>query len=191
MIDLFSYAENRPFRIDFFGDSVENIRVFDIDTQRTAEERNFVEIFPDITLGNKEEELTNLFEFAGGNSLIWVSDPEYFHKQIETIWDLAAVKGGLFSPQEYESITRSSSRVLFGPLSLSFQKGDTARNITFHTSPQPSFNKNFDLLAAEIERRKGEGYHVSIFSENPNQTERLVSIFSSLEGETYLLHLYI
>ena len=182
LIDLFSYAENRPFRIDFFGDSVENIRVFDIDTQRTAEERNFVEIFPDITLGNKEEELTNLFEFAGGNSLIWVSDPEYFHKQIETIWDLAAEKGGLFSPQEYESITRSSSRVLFGPLSLSFQKGDIARNITFHTSPQPSFNKNFDLLAAEIERRKGEGYHVSIFSENPNQTERLVSIFSSLEG---------
>jgi len=81
----------------FFGDNVENIRVFDIDTRENCRgERILWRYFQISLLGNKEEELTNLFEFAGGNSLIWISDPEYFHKQIETIWDLSAERGGPF-----------------------------------------------------------------------------------------------
>lgn len=182
LIDLFSYAENRPFRLDFFGDTVENIRVFEIDTQRTAEERDLVEIFPDITEETNNEELTNLFEFSGEDAVVWISDTAYFKKQVEAIWELAITKERLLSPESYDSLTSSIKRVLFGPLSLSSQREISAPIITFHTSPQPSFNKNFDLLAAEIERRNSEGYEVSIFSENPNQTERLKNIFSSLEG---------
>ena len=181
LIDLFSYAENKPFRIDFFGDNVENIRVFDIDSQRTVEERVAVEIFPDITIGNREDELTSLFEYTGSDYILWITDPEYFLKQAETIWELSAERAGLLSPDSFKSLTENLRRVLFGPLSLSFEKGINARSINFHTSPQPSFNKNFDLLAGEIEKRKSEGYNISIFSENPNQTERLISIFSSLK----------
>ena len=181
LIDLFSYAENRPFRIDFFGDTVENIRVFDIDTQRTTEEREFVEIFPDISEGTNDEELTNLLEFAGEEALLWVTDAEYFRKQLETIYDLSAYKDRLLSANEYEIKSSSMRRILFGPLSPSFHTDNITDTITFHTSPQPSFNKNFDLLAAEIEKRESEGYLVSIFSENQNQIERLSSIFSSLD----------
>lgn len=182
LIDLFSFAENRPFRIDFFGDSIENIRVFDIDSQRTVEERDFVEIFPDIAESLKEADQTNIFEFSGKDSLIWISDAEYFEKQIEAIYELSSDKSRALSPKDYEEITADMRRALFGPLSVTYKPESISRTINFHTSPQPSFNKNFDLLAAEIERRNTDGYKVSIFSENPNQTERLKSIFSSLEG---------
>lgn len=167
LIDLFSFAENRPFRIDFFGDIVENIRVFEIDSQRTSEEREFVEIFPDIAQDAGIEELTNIFDFAGDEAVVWLSDYDYFKNQ---------------PLQSYNTLLSGMKRVIFGPLPLSVQKEISASVITFHTSPQPLFNKNFDLLAAEIERRNKEGYTVSIFSENLNQTERLKSIFSSLEG---------
>ena len=182
LIDLFSYAENRPFRIDFFGDIVENIRVFEIDSQRTAEEREFAEIFPDIVQDASSEELTNIFDFAGDESVVWISDADYFRKQLEAIVELSGDRERLLSLQSYEALLSGMKRVIFGPLSLSSQREMSASLLTFHTSPQPSFNKNFDLLAAEIERRNKEGYTVSIFSENLNQTERLKSIFSSLEG---------
>jgi len=181
LIDLFSYADNRPYRIDFFGDTVENIRVFDIDSQRTIEEQEAIEIFPNINEGNTSEEVTDIFTFAGENSAVWITDAEYFSGQIETIFNLRREGENLISPEDYENLVAERKRVLFGPVSPVY-KVDYSKKIQFHTTPQPSFNKNFELLAREIDQKNEEGFEVSILSENPNQIERLNQIFSSIEG---------
>lgn len=181
LIDLFSYADNRPYRIDFFGDTVENIRVFDIDSQRTIEEQETIEIFPNINEGNTSEEVTDIFTFAGENSAVWITDAEYFSGQIETIFNLRRTEDNFISPEDYEKLIAERKRVLFGPLSPVY-KVEYSKKIQFHTTPQPSFNKNFELLAREIDQKNEDGFDVSILSENPNQIERLNQIFSSIEG---------
>ncbi|PKP36977.1 MAG: transcription-repair coupling factor [Bacteroidetes bacterium HGW-Bacteroidetes-14] len=181
LIDLFSYADNRPYRIDFFGDTVENIRVFDIDSQRTIEEQETIEIFPNINEGNTSEEVTDIFTFAGENSAVWITDAEYFSGQIETIFNLRRAEDNFISPEDYEKLIAERKRVLFGPLSPVY-KVEYSKKIQFHTTPQPSFNKNFELLAREIDQKNEDGFEVSILSENPNQIERLNHIFSSIEG---------
>ena len=181
LIDLFSYADNRPYRIDFFGDTVENIRVFDIDSQRTIEEQETIEIFPNINEGNTSEEVTDIFTFAGENSAVWITDAEYFSGQIETIFNLRRAEDNFISPEDYEKLIAERKRVLFSPLSPVY-KVEYSKKIQFHTTPQPSFNKNFELLAREIDQKNEDGFEVSILSENPNQIERLNQIFSSIEG---------
>lgn len=181
LIDLFSYADNRPYRIDFFGDTVENIRIFDIDSQRTIEEQESIEIFPNINEGNTSAEVTDIFTFAGENSAVWITDAEYFSGQIETIFNLRREGENLIAPEDYEKLVAERKRVLFGPVSPVY-KVDYSKKIQFHTTPQPSFNKNFELLAREIDQKNEEGFEVSILSENPNQIERLNQIFSSIEG---------
>ena len=179
IIDLFSYSDNRPYRIDFFGDNVENIRIFEIDSQRSLEELETIEIFPNIYEGNKDEELTNIFAFAGKPSTIWITDVEYFTRQIKTIKELEKQDERLITPAQFDIETGNNRSVLFGPVPKSFE---TKKIIKFHTSPQPSFNKNFDLLAADIDNKTFEEFDVSIISDNLNQIERLNQIFSSIEG---------
>ncbi|EKD32591.1 MAG: hypothetical protein ACD_77C00040G0004 [uncultured bacterium] len=178
LIDLFSYSDNRPYRIDFFGDNIENIRIFEIDNQRSQEELLTIEIFPNIYEGNKDEELTNIFSFAGVPSTIWITDVEYFTQQIKTIKELERDGLRQLEPDSFIREIKSSKTIYFGPVPKSIQ---TERTIKFHTSPQPVFNKNFDLLARDIDNRTEEGFEVSIISDNVNQIERLNQIFSSIE----------
>lgn len=179
LIDLFSFSDNRPYRIDFFGDTVENIKVFDIETQRSEEERKSIEIFPDI-FEMEESTRENIFGFAGSSSILWITDEPWFNSQIKLIEEHKREEEILLPYREFCEITESHKRVLFGPLQGDYKSYET---ITFHTIPQPVFNKNFELLAKDISQKKSEGFEVWLLSENPSQTERIKNILSSLEIE--------
>ncbi|MFA5642828.1 MAG: hypothetical protein WC945_08910, partial [Bacteroidales bacterium] len=84
LIDLFSFSDNRPWRLEFFGDNVEKIKVFDIDSQRSLEEVESIEIFPDI-YDSENIELEDIFSYAGKDATIWVNDQEYFAGQLKII----------------------------------------------------------------------------------------------------------
>lgn len=178
LIDLFSYSDNRPWRLDFFGDTVEKIKVFDIDSQRSLEERECVEIFPDI-YETPQIEQESIFSFAQGKSTLWITDEQYFRSQIKLIEEHKREGEIIFGSKELSTILESHKKALFAPVSREFE---SIQRIVFHTTPQPVFNKNFELLAKDISQKISQGYEVSILSENPNQTERISSIFSSLEG---------
>ncbi len=179
LIDLFSFSDSRPFRIDFFGDNVENIKVFDIDTQRSEEERESIEIFPDI-FEMEESNRENIFEFSGRGATLWITEEPWFGSQIKLIEDHKGQDEALLGYNEYVKEVSRHKRVLFGPL-----QGDLSsyQIISFHTTPQPVFNKNFELLARDISQRKSEGFEVWLLSENQSQTERIRSILGSLEIE--------
>ncbi len=152
IIDLFSFHNDKPYRLDFFGDEVENIKLFEANTQRTiGEDLDFCSIYPNITT-ESEGEGCSVFESVPQDSLIWIS-----------------------GVQDFDSGT-SHKQIYLSPL----RKDDNADAvIEFNTSPQPVFNKNFEILAQDILTRRDEGYHIYIMSENRSQIDRLGNIFSS------------
>ncbi len=178
IIDLFSFSDNRPYRIDFFGDNVEKIKIFDVDSQRSVEEVQSIKIFPDIYT-DVQEATEDIFTFAGEYTVLWITDHEYFSGQIDLISRHMNEEGRLMERTRFEEAVSLHKSFLFAPVTRQFEKYE---KIEFHTVPQPVFNKNFELLARDISKRISEGYDVSVLSENPAQTERIRSIFSSIEG---------
>ncbi len=178
LIDLFSFSDNRPWRLDFFGDTVEKIKVFDIDSQRSLEEVESIEIFPDI-YSKEEEYAEDIFSYAGDEATLWVTDYDYFCGQLQLIGEHSAGNVNIFGKEDFIETVKNRKSFLFAPVAREFDKND---RVVFHTVPQPVFNKNFELLARDISQKISEGYDVSILSENQAQTERIRSIFSSLEG---------
>ena len=157
IIDIFSYSFNNPYRISFFGNEIEKINVFDCNTQLSKELVQSVDIYPDLVLGtNGDSEGEYLSDLLPENSVIWLDSSDSYSN---------------------ESFYRGFSgfRKVFLEVPLSVRDADTVR---FNISPQPSFNKNFDLLTEDIRKRMESGYKVYIFGEKESQLERLRSIFS-------------
>ena len=166
IIDVFSYSSDKPFRIDFFGNEVESIREFDANTQRSLKELDEIEIFPNIYNNEQTEnqELVDIFEFIGAkNCTVWIND-------------ITVLQG-----EQYSSVLENIKKnkiISFNDLDYK----DTL-SIEFRISPQPSFNKNFNLLLADIDKKIEEGYSIYISSDNEKQFERLRSIFTHNKGE--------
>ena len=178
IIDLFSYSHNKPWRLDFFGDTVEKIKEFDIDTQRSLEERESVDILPNIYETAAQEQV-DIFTFCKGESVIWVTDEEYFISQTGLIDEHKGEGEIILGADGLKKVIDTHKCAFFAPVRRGYAN---VSRVAFHTTPQPVFNKNFELLARDISQKIADGYDVSILSENPNQTERIRSIFSSLNG---------
>lgn len=164
IIDVFSYSNDRPYRLDFFGDEIETIRMFDVNTQHTVgEELDILNIYPSMTEESKDGKETHdgghpIYVSLPEDSVIWISGLEDFREE--------GIQG-----QEHR-------QVYLSPL---HSRTDVVQRIEFNTSPQPAFNKNFELLASDIKSRREGGYAVYIMSENRSQIERLRNIFSSYD----------
>lgn len=155
VIDIFSYSNNDPFRISFFGDEIEKINVFDCNTQLSKEERESVEIFPDIIASDTEsEDGMSILEILPENSVVWLDSSDMY-------------KGKNF----FSSLEKFHRVFLEIPLS---EQG--VEPIKFSITPQPVFNKNFELLSEDIRSRMEHGFRVQIYGEKDTQAERLKSI---------------
>ena len=169
IIDMFSYSSDKPYRIDFFGNEVESIREFDTNTQRSLRELDEVEIFPNIYHQDQfqDQECVDIFEFVGNNKCtVWVND-------------ITALQG-----EQYSGVLENIKKnriISFNDL----EDKDTV-NIEYRISPQPSFNKNFQLLLQDINQKIKEGYTIFISSENERQFDRLRNIFAHNSEESTL-----
>ena len=155
IVDIFSYSDNVPYRIDFFGNQVEGINKFNIDSQRSFEKTEKVEIFPDLHKSTSVMALggQTLFDYVGKeNCIVWHDTFEH----IETLYG------------ECCSISLNGRKT----------SEDTPDiQLDLPCSPQPSFNKNFAILADDIRKRNSEGYTVYISSPSQEQIERIRNIF--------------
>ncbi len=176
IVDIFSFSTNKPYRIDFLGNEIDSIRTFDIGTQLSVERLDSVEIIADL---NRNESSSSFFDFIGTKAKLWFDDYSLFcqlvGKAIESVQDKESVTR-LVDKADVEGLCKRFSTVL-----LSTDTSVTpARTIEFHTAPQPSFNKNFDLLAANIRENQVKGYTTVILADTTQQQERLRQIFSSI-----------
>ena len=153
IIDVFSYSYNYPFRLSFFGDEIENIHSFDCNTQLSREEHESIDIIPDLT-GEGEGEMTSVSGIIPKNSLIWLDSVDIYKDR--------PFYGGF-----------EMFRKVFLQVPLGVDPDDA---VQFRISPQPVFNKNFELLSADISNKMENGYKVFIYSERNSQIERLKSI---------------
>jgi len=156
IVDIFSYSYNNPFRISFFGDEIDSISVFDCNTQLSKEKVHTAEIYPDIVASDDEGGLSSICSIIPEDALIWL-DSSDMYKNKEFF-------------QKLEGFIR-----IYMELPLSRQDEDAVR---FSISPQPVFNKNFEILTEDIRKRLDEGYRVRIYGEKQSQLERLKSILS-------------
>ena len=153
IIDVFSYSYNYPFRLSFFGDEIEDIHSFDCNTQLSREEHESIDIIPDLT-GEGEGEMTSVSCILPKNSLIWLDSVDIYKDR--------PFYGGF-----------EVFRKVFLQVPLGVDPDDA---VQFRISPQPVFNKNFELLTADISNKMENGYKVFIYSERNSQIERLKSI---------------
>jgi len=180
IVDVFSFAESKPFRLDFFGDDVDSIRRFEISSQLSSERLERAEIIPD--LRQREQARVTFARFAGEGGAYWFPDADYALRRVN---DLR--KRVLAETDEPQSIDlrlasrrtlledMAQSRLMLLRDSLRERPADAV--VDFDTAPQPRFNKNFELLADDILASAQRGYTTYILSENKAQIERLQNIF--------------
>ena len=170
IIDIYSFAGEDPYRLDFFGDEIDSIRSFDIATQISKVKLEQITIIPNIQSGLKDEKRDNFFNFIPENSLLVVHNAE-------VVSDIVTQCDSEFSREDFFEALNRFTCIETG-ISGYFP---TARSFQFNTSPQPAFNKNFKLLAENIEEKNKDGYQAFILSSNEKQIERLRAIFDDLD----------
>jgi transcription-repair coupling factor (superfamily II helicase) len=192
IVDVFSFSNDFPFRIEFFGDEVESIRTFDAANQLSLSKHVSLMIIPNIQGQMVQNGIGSFFSFLGMSTKVWLSSYERLedtlHKGFEkakdtfkkmTISPLDSAPEALYlSPKELKDNLAALSIIEFGPV-YHFPASD---KITFDFVPQPSFNKNFDLLKADLLQKQESGFLNIIFSNQAQQIERLFQVFEDIGG---------
>ncbi len=182
IVDVFSFSESRPFRFDFFGDEIDSIRRFNISSQLSHEKAQEVEIIPNLNSGKMEK--VSMIKFAG-DATYWFHDADYVLRRVNDL--RRKVLGEMDNPSEIDSLL-TSRRILLEDLAcrrmcvvrdnLAERVADCA--VTFSTTPQPKFNKQYDVLADDLMDAEAKGYKCYILSESKAQIERLDNIMHQL-----------
>ena len=159
IVDIFSYSRNHPFRLSFWGDEVEKIHLFDCNTQLSIEECQSAEIISDI-ISSGDDEGTSILDVLPKDSTIWLDSSD------------------MYKDKPFMSLTEGFRRV-FIDTPLSRQDVDP---IEFEISPQPVFNKNFEILTEDLRDKIENGYQVYIYGEKETQLNRILSILSQNGG---------
>lgn len=190
IVDIFSYSNNLPYRIDFFGDEIESIRTFDIETQLSKEHLEVISILPnvqDISIGEMRE---SFLEFIPRTSRIWISDIDFIVPKIDELYENTAFSG------ETEELPKPEKNniLITGKEFLEKLKGfavielghmpyfPSKKEYSFNTTLQPVFNKNFALLGEYLKDFADKGYTNYVLSDNKDQIERLISIFDNINS---------
>ena len=216
LVDVFSFANDYPYRIEFFGDEVESIRSFNIADQLSIEKLKQIVLLPNMQERAFIEEREAILQYLPDTTTIWLTDMAFFASQVDKEYDRAiegfeklqssaeeevkALKPGqLFSKsEELLDCLKKRRTVEFGTSSQLSTLNSQLSTLNFHTKPQPIFSKNFQLLIDDIAEHKEEGYRVIIFSESSKQLSRIQAILNDInhndelhrdfETETIAIH---
>ncbi len=176
IVDIFSFSRELPVRIDFFGDEIDSIRTFNIETQLSKDKLDSVEIIPNLKYATEVAQESTLFDYLPAETLLvstdfgimrhkWESSTEVTEEMRERL--LEVLKGERFTTLELaqRSFFASHSRV------------------AFNTIPQPLFHKNFDLLLETINQYTAEDYRIYILSDSKKQTDRIQAILEEITAD--------
>ncbi|MFN6943992.1 MAG: transcription-repair coupling factor [Cytophagaceae bacterium] len=195
IIDIFSFSNDLPYRIELFGDDVESIRVIDPETQLSVEQKKSFNLIPNVQEKFTKEVRESFLNFLPPNSLLWFRDVQHtldiIDKQfsnVQTMYkDLQKSSGNssLITNPEVLFETSETFHKKLEPLPLiEFGRQYYYKNaevLEFTSKPQPSFNKEFKLLTESLNGFQGKGYSNTIVSDSHQQLDRLTAIFEELD----------
>lgn len=199
IIDIFSFSNEDPYRIDFFGDEIESIRSFDIEKQLSKTSFEEVTIIPELR-SDESEHYTPFTEMLSSDLTIWIDEPNTIAHKINAIFEKVEKHATKSSSSDLEldiptpnqltngtSFTNElSNKTVF--IWKSAQGWKNSKVVDFSSSPQPLFHKHFTLVEENIKKLMDEGYEILILSDSQRQLDRLEQIFidrgSDLKYET-------
>ncbi|NVO21092.1 MAG: transcription-repair coupling factor [Bacteroidetes bacterium] len=190
IIDVFSYTNDYPYRIEFSGEIVESIRSFDPATQLSVDKLDHITIVPNVQDRQLQEKRESFLEFLPKGSLLWLYDTGFtldrleleFGKAEKAFSDLSGPLDHLepselfIGKEEFQRILADFPIIEFGKNAM-FKSG---LKFDFQVSPQPSFNKNFDLLLSNLAENTSSGIQNIILADSPKQVERIYTILDDL-----------
>ncbi len=171
IIDIYSYSCEYPYRIDFFGDEVDSIRTFEVESQLSKEKKDKIAIVPNIH--DKQVVSDSILSFLPEQTILSFLDYQFTAEMLVNVCESVEDKNQFIDFESFVKQMHSFRLIDFGGHCCLKE----ASQILFHSSPQPAFNKNFDLIADEFERRIAEHYTICLLSDNKHQIDRLDSIF--------------
>ena len=153
LIDIFSYSNNNPYRLSFFGNDIDEIHIFDCNTQLSIEKVSKADIYPDMVSQGEGGEIS-ITDILPEDTVVWLDSSD------------------MYKDRNFYPLLEKFKRVYMEvPVSKSVEDA-----VEFHISPQPVFNKSFELLISDITKKMENGYKIYIYGEKEAQLERLKSI---------------
>lgn len=190
IIDVYSFSNDHPYRIEFFGDEIDSIREFDIETQLSTGKVKRASIMPNVENKRLEETRESFLQYIKSKTVIFLQNFDLCGARLDHLFEKAEkVFGELVQEIAYQKPERlfTDSRLLKKELETFlvvelgnegfFQKQEEKNSITFHTKPQPSFNKKFNLLAENLLDFQEKGYTNTLFCASKQQAQRFHDIF--------------
>lgn len=203
IVDVFSFSSEDPYRIEFFGDEVESIRSFNINTQLSISEVKKLNIIPNVENKEMIEARVSFMNYLNEKAVLWIKDEELCKAHLDKLYlkayDAYEELDGSIKHLKPEALFINSkifskATQNFQKISFGTQKENTKQNIEFQTSFQPSFNKQFDLIIEHFNEMSSEGYTNLILCSSQKQEERFHHIFDKIdenfEYSTILLPLH-
>jgi transcription-repair coupling factor (superfamily II helicase) len=193
IVDIFSFSNDHPYRVEFLGNDVDSIRSFDPATQLSVSKLVFCTIIPNVQTRLLQESRQSFLEFIPDDSTLWFQNFQLSAEKIEKAFaqaeDAYKKLDGVIAqlpPSELyidkDSFSRqviSFSTVEYGS-QVSFKAGTT---VTYNLTPQPSFNKNFNLLNENLQNLRRQKFEIVIFADTHKQIERLYKIFEDINPQ--------
>lgn len=195
IVDIFSFSNELPYRIEFFDEDVESIRTFDINTQRSKDKQKKVSIVPRFPVfSDKAQE--SILEFLPKNSKVWIFDTDSTRAKLNDLYEKATshfdtIKDNTVRHIEPEKLFLDGDNFIkqlydFGVVEFGNQfYFEADESYEFRSSPQPVFNKQFDLLIDDLEDSHKKGYNNFIMCSGKEQINRFDSIIQDFEKEVH------
>ncbi|MBV1887912.1 MAG: transcription-repair coupling factor [Urechidicola sp.] len=192
IIDVFSFSNDEPYRIEFFGDEVDSIRTFDIETQLSLERLKKISIMPNVENKLLEEKRESFLKYISSKTIVFSKNTDLITARLDKLFDKATLAFDELSktinhgkPSELfcdgDKIKAQLSN--FNLFEISNQPTTASKTIEFNTKPQPSFNKQFDLLIENLQKNTEKGFTNYLFCDNEKQAKRFEDIFRDVDQE--------
>jgi len=191
IVDVFSYSNDKPYRVEFFGDEVDTIRTFDPVNQLSIAKHSRLTVVPNIQTQVSTEKRASFIEFLPKDTTLWVKDVLFtkgileteYQKALDIYKELPDTPGKASPPSDlfFEKSVFDIQLAERSVIEFASQEVLAEQTVHFNISPQPTFNKNFDLLQEDLKKMSQAGFSTMIVSNQPKQIERIYSIFEDLQ----------
>lgn len=191
IVDVFSFSNDNPYRIEFFGNEVDSIRTFDVASQLSLDKKNKITVIPNVENKQLQEKRESFLEYINEKTVILMQNTEALLAQLDVLYQKANEAFDKLSKDIKHAVPEELflNQQTFVKKSLDFtivELGSkaiysTQKTFEYHIQPQPSFNKQFDLLLNNLSDNHNNGFKNYIFCSNEAQAKRFHDIFESLD----------
>jgi transcription-repair coupling factor (superfamily II helicase) len=195
IVDVFSFSNDNPYRIEFFGNEVDSIRSFDVETQLSIEKLKKISIIPNVENKFFEENRESFLDYINEKTVLFIQNTDLVGQQLDKLFAKATEAftklESTLKHVEPEELFVNQKQFLKKALYFSVVELSNTptfsidKTIEFHIQPQPSFNKQFDLLLNNMNENHFNGIKNYLFCSNENQANRFHDIFEDLDEENH------